>query len=79
MSPIPGIPFCDFLDLFGFDSVEIEQEIMSSRLVIIHQEHPVEEDNRFISLADFRIWVNHPDTPLRLRDMALARIKNSLH
>jgi hypothetical protein len=79
MSPIPGVPFSDFLEMFKISLEEMLPEIRSGRLVITIQTDTGGEGNKFITPAQFHAWVNNPQTPANLRKRAMARVKTKMN
>jgi hypothetical protein len=79
MSPIPGVPFSDFLEIFNISLEEMLPEIRSGRLVITIQTDTGDEGNEFITPAHLHAWVNNPQTPASLRNRAMARVKTKMN
>ena len=79
MSPIPGVPFSDLLEIFNISLEEMLPEIRSGRLVITNQTDTGDEGNEFITPAHFHAWVNNPQTPASLRNRAMARVKTKMN
>jgi hypothetical protein len=79
MSPIPGVPFFDFIEMFKISLEEILPEIRSGRLVITIQTDTGDEGNKFITPAHFYSWVNNPKTPVSLRNRAMAPVKTKMN
>jgi hypothetical protein len=79
MSPIPGVPFSDFLEMFKISLEEMLPEIRSGRLAITIQTDTGDEGNKFITPAQFHAWVNNPQTPASLRNRAMARVKTKMN
>jgi len=79
MSPIPGVPFTDFLEMLEISLEEISPEIVSGRLVVTIQTGTWDEGNQFITPTHFHAWVNHLQTPPSLRNRVMARVKTKMN